>query len=177
MLAVKHSRLGIVVNDASRTRNELIRPPIMRRNDDIQPRLHDQLASSLVEHHSIAARNALDERVREVRGQREKRRKAECDTRVTDQLSATTIKGRNIGRLCLQPLNSDLQLLAIPDIVLIAPCKIVCLDIGATGQRQKIGYEAFLRTSYDTQTVAAPTITVFLKNSRSTILGTVIRNY
>src|SRR3990167_6662913 len=92
----------------------------------------------MIEHHGIAATNALHQGIGKTRRTSEQRRIAHMLTAFMGQLSAATIERRYMGGHMLKALNGTLQLIVIPNVILVGPGIEIGLNIRPTSKRQKI---------------------------------------
>jgi hypothetical protein len=139
-------------------------------------RAPQQVARGPVEHHGVAACNALHQRVSEVRGALEQGRIADVLVACVDQQRARTIEGRHVLGHGLEPVHRALELVGLPDVVLVSVGEVVGFDVGATGQGQEIGRRSFGRPCMDGQAVLSPMRLVVLEDGVRMVVGAVVRS-
>lgn len=146
VLAIPQRGKRIEHHIPAHTRNNQISPPIVSRHLHIGACCQKGSSRGLVEHHGVATGDALHQGVLE-----------SCRTSITGRLphelvvginqrGAAAVQSGDIWVLLIQPPDCALQLVCIPDVVLICVRIVVTDHQGVADHRQKICCKPQCRT-------------------------------
>jgi hypothetical protein len=113
----------------------------VRRHRSFATGPDEQAPGGGIEHHGIAAGDALHDGVSEMRCLGEQRREADSVTLLVDQARTAAVQRRHFGVDLRQPGESARQLVGLPDVILIAEGKVIRLDALFARQAEEIGGE------------------------------------
>ena len=107
----------------------------MRRHRDVATGPDEQAPGGGIEHHGVAAGDALHDGVSEMRRFGEQRREADGVALLVDQARTAAVQRRRFGVDLRQPGQRARQLVGLPDVILIAEGKVIRLDAAASHAR------------------------------------------
>ena len=84
-------------------RHQHVKPPVVRDDIDVRPGFNEELAGGLIEHHGVAAGDALHQRIAKRRRFGKQGRQTRLDAGLIHQAGAATVQCRPIRRDGLQP--------------------------------------------------------------------------
>jgi hypothetical protein len=97
-----------------------------------------------------------------------------CWLRASTSKRARAVQRRDVFGNRLQPLDGTFELVRLPDVILVGIRKVVGIDVGAAGQRQKVRRRTFFRAGVDRDAVIAPVRLVVLEDRMRVVVRTVV---
>ncbi len=146
MLTILNSWFRIVPDGPASGTYDLIDPPVVANDIDFSDG-REQRSRGGIKHHGISATNALHDCVLETWGFCKEWRETKMATRYIHYLSSRAIDGRQLVRDRRQPIQRSLQLVFIPDVILVTEGEVIPHNIERTSKRHEIARKSALRTA------------------------------